>query len=573
MTRGAAAEQRVLARLTAALPAPFRIYPNVSWTAPSRPGAAATDGEADLVIAHPELGILVIEVKSGEPTRDAAGRWWLGPNKLDRSPFEQAKANKYELAKKIASMPGWSHAQGPIAGHAVAFPSVDLAAAGHARPSMGEDAPPQIILDATALESDVASRAWVEGAFSYWNGDGATRGHAPGAGGMAVIEALLAPTMTLTRRLSRTLREDRDELLHLSTEQMRVLVMARGLRRVEVVGPAGSGKSMLAAERARRLAAEGYRTLLVCYNQRLATSMSRELADETASAGLTVTTFHTLCERMARQADVLPARPSPIPQDWWDTTLPHALESAMSLLPDERYHAIVVDEGQDFAADWLQTLDLLLHAPGEDVLWVFHDPGQALYRDDVVAASGLGLEPLELLENRRNPIPVAELASRFYMGEGTPFAMRDSGLRPRIIEAAAGAETLEALRKELHRLVIEEGVRTWDICVLSGVSAPDSDVWRQRRFGSVILGNAALAEDGRHIGLPPELIDDDPSDTVLFETIRRFKGLEAPVIVLVELPDEEHARGRLDALLYVALTRATSSLTVIATPALAARLR
>ena len=98
-------------------------------------------------------------------------------------------------------------------------------------------------------------------------------------------------------------------------------------------------------------------------------------------------------------------------------------------------------------------------------------------------------------------------------------------------------------------------------------------MWRQRRFGSVILGNAALAEDGRHIGLPPEQIDDDPTDTVLFESIRRFKGLEAPVIVLVELPDEEHAHGRLDALLYVALTRATSSLTVIATPELAARLR
>ena len=248
--------------------------------------------------------------------------------------------------------------------------------------------------------------------------------------------------------------------------------------------------------------------------------MSRELADGSASAGLTVTTFHTLCERMARQADVLPARPSPIPQDWWDTTLPHAL-----------------------------------------------------YRDDVVAASGLGLEPLELLENRRNPAPVAELASRFYTGEGTPFAMRDSGLRPRIIEAAAGPDTLEALRTELHRLVIEEGVRTWDICVLSGRSAPDSPVWGQRRFGSVILGNAALAEDGRHVGLPPEQIDDDPSDTVLFETIRRFKGLEAPVIVLVELPDEEHARGRLDALLYVALTRATTSLTVIVPPDLAARLR
>jgi len=44
---------------------------------------------------------------------------------------------------------------------------------------------------------------------------------------------------------------------------------------------------------------------------------------------------------------------------------------------------------------------------------VFHDTGQALYPDDVVARSGLDLERRELLEDHRNPVPVAALASRF----------------------------------------------------------------------------------------------------------------------------------------------------------------
>ena len=39
---------------------------------------------------------------------------------------------------------------------------------------------------------------------------------------------------------------------------------------------------MLAAEKARRLAREGYRTLLVCFNQRLATSLIRELEEAPA---------------------------------------------------------------------------------------------------------------------------------------------------------------------------------------------------------------------------------------------------------------------------------------------------
>ena len=56
---------------------------------------------------------------------------------------------------------------------------------------------------------------------------------------------------------------------------------------------------------------------------------------------------------------------------------------------------------------------------------------------------------------------------------------------------------------------------------------------------------------------------------MLFETIRRFKGLERPVVILCELPDEGQ---RLDQLLYTALTRAAAHLVVIAPPALAARL-
>ena len=47
-----------------------------------------------------------------------------------------------------------------------------------------------------------------------------------------------------------------------------------------------------------------------------------------------------------------------------------------------RYHAIVVDEGQDFARGWLDSLYLMLTDREHDVLYVFHDPAQSLYRDD-----------------------------------------------------------------------------------------------------------------------------------------------------------------------------------------------
>jgi hypothetical protein len=337
---------------------------------------------------------------------------------------------------------------------------------------------------------------------------------------------------------------------------------------VEVVGPAGSGKSMLAAEKARRLAAEGFRTLLVCFNQRLATSMRRELAEAKAPAGLDVTTFHRLCELAGSRAGVLPERPSPIPQAWWDETLPEALDAAIDVDPDMRYHAIIVDEGQDFALGWLESLGMMLFDTKEDVFWVFHDPAQALFRPDVVGR--LGLEQLELYEDHRSPPAVSRLASRFREDKAEIDVFREEGLPAEIVAAPPGTETVAAVRKQLHRLTVDEQVATFRIAVLSGAAPTKSAVWAQRRFGNAVLWNEALDDAGRSKGLPPEDVPDEPGDVVLFETIRRFKGLEREVVVLCELAEDS---GRLDGLLYVGLTRATTHVVVIAPPALAERLR
>jgi hypothetical protein len=304
----------------------------------------------------------------------------------------------------------------------VALPDVDLAGTRQ----LGPDAPREIVLDGQALETSQAARTWVDACLDYWGADGSS-GSAPGVRGLELIDGLLAPTLSLRRLVRGQIEDDRPILLDATRAQLAILNHARSVRRAEVVGPAGSGKSMIAVEKARRFAAEGYRTLLVCFNQRLASELDRELRGTPASGGLLVTTFHRLGERLASQAGVLPARPSPIPQDWWDSMLPKALEAAMDALPDERFHAIVVDEGQDFDRGWLDTLDLLLETPGVDQLWVFHDPGQALYRDDRVGE--LGLVRLDLFENLRNPGPVSALADRFYRGGEGPAGFARTAFR------------------------------------------------------------------------------------------------------------------------------------------------
>ncbi len=112
-----------------------------------RERGAVRNGEADVVLGDPGRGILVIEVKAGEIRRDDSGTWWAGPNRLDRSPFDQARDNKYALLKKLHELPDWPTDLKPISGHAVAFPDVDLDTMRGRLGLLGLDADSELVAD------------------------------------------------------------------------------------------------------------------------------------------------------------------------------------------------------------------------------------------------------------------------------------------------------------------------------------------------------------------------------------------------------------------------------------------
>jgi hypothetical protein len=569
VTRGVVAEQLVVDRLRAVLPEDVAVLPNVRWLA--RDHGTEHEGEADVVIGDPERGILVLEVKAGEIRRDGNGTWWAGPKPLDRSPFTQASQSRHALVKKLHELQAWPAGRKPINGHGVAFPDVDLdSMRGRlGLDVLGPDADPDLVADqstfADTADGRLELKGFVDRAFDHWSGGAGT--YAPGREGIELLRATMVEPFEIRSMLRHEIASGHADVVKLTTAQYQLLSTLRGVRRASIVGGAGTGKTMLAAEKARRLAKEGFSTLLVCFNAPLARMLADDTQDVAEATGqLTVATFHQLCEDLGREAGVLQSRPSPIPQAWWDETLPDALDDAVEKL-GPRFHAIVVDEGQDFAADWLLSLEALSFGGRDDVMYVFHDPAQAIYRDDVVGQLGLQEFPLE--QNCRNPQPIHDLVRGLAGGGLESIALRTDGRPPELIEADGDAATRDALRKTLHRLRSEEGVAPWEIAVLTGMRLEQSAIWRQRSFGNEVLANAAVDDSGKHLGLAASATPDLPSDAILCETIRRFKGLERAVVVLVELrPDDE----RLDQHLYVGASRARQHLVVIAPAAVLVRL-
>src|SRR5262249_23534385 len=86
--------------------------------------------------------------------------------------------------------------------------------------------------------------------------------------------------------------------------------------------------------------------------------------DQMALKGLTILNFHQLCFEIGEKAELPLPQPDPHgpvpPRDYFEEMLPQVLEVALDKFPEERFDAIVVDEGQAFSASWWLPLQLAL---------------------------------------------------------------------------------------------------------------------------------------------------------------------------------------------------------------------
>jgi superfamily I DNA/RNA helicase len=311
--------------------------------------------------------------------------------------------------------------------------------------------------------------------------------------------------------------------------------MLAGHRRALVDGCAGSGKTFLAIEKARRLASEGFDTLLTCFNRNLA-SWIRDSLDPHPDR-LRVQHFHELAHQLVNQAGLQTIGSDADLDRYFKETLPTLLLDAIDRI-DTRFEAIVVDEGQDFEAEWWVPLMGLLRAP-DDIMYVFYDSRQSIYTDAM--SLPFDSDPHFLPVNLRNTQAIHRLIAPHYTGQVTT-CRGPEGRAPRHLRAG---DPEAALRAELHRLVHDEGIPTSDIVVLTAAGRERSR-WRE----------------GQRIGNQRLTWEDAPGhDEVRVATIHSFKGLERPVVIVTE---SDRARGpHRDQLQLVARSRAMSELVII----------
>ena len=93
---------------------------------------------------------------------------------------------------------------------------------------------------------------------------------------MRVIRQLLRPDFEIVVSRGATIEDTEAQLLRLTDEQFEALDLLADNERCLFEGAAGTGKTMLALEYARRSSAAGHRTVLICFNRLLGDWFARQ---------------------------------------------------------------------------------------------------------------------------------------------------------------------------------------------------------------------------------------------------------------------------------------------------------
>ena len=513
-------------------------------------------GEIDFAVIVPTEGIICLEVKGGRVSCQA-GIWRTmdrhGNNvTLKKSPFMQARDAMFTLRKSVMQHfgEGTAESQCPI-GCAVVFPDV-------ACPPLTPEFERSDVIDFYDLRNPISRSIMRIARRRLREFQPRRSGRLPDPVGGQNHQKMPA---------TRFRNGESQEARRLGTPRRGCCVSLKNnmpgwtnLKRIPrclFEGAAGTGKTLLALEHAKRAERSGARVLLVCFNRLLGEWLRQQTEDTEITAG----TWHGIARQLILTSSVASefaeqereALKNGNIGSLFNELYPLYGEVALEEMGSP-FDLLVMDEAQDLGdRNTLDFLNLAIHGGLAGGRWtIFGDfTRQALY--------GEAIDPIEVLSqysehfvrarltlNCRNTRRIAEETTILAGFEKPPFRLgEETGLAVEYRYWKVPSDLVESLTHVLENL-LKEKISIDSIMLLS-----------PRR-----LENSSLAGIEQISSFP--LIDSSQrmmnksSNAVRFSTIHAFKGLESQVVIIIDIDDVE--REHLQSLLYVGMSRAQSLL-------------
>ncbi|MFI6485759.1 NERD domain-containing protein [Nonomuraea sp. NPDC050663] len=454
--------------------------------------------EVDFLVVWNDT-VLVIEVKGGRISRND-GLWTFTdrygqPHRKREGPFEQASSAMFALGQRLKDrLPSLDVAFGflVVTPNQELDPDLEWEPAQHAGPQ--------------AMTVHGMERV-LQRARAFWH---QRLGHPVRGGAYRQLLNVLRPDFDRVPTLAAQVIGLEREYVQLAERQYDLLIGAESNDRIVCTGGAGSGKTLLAVETARRAATSGHKVILTCRSVLLADFLRDALGD-----------CGVICGALTELDGIPPA------------------------------DVLIVDEAQDLMdVDALLRLDGMLQGGWADGRWrIFCDPNnqanvdgsfdQEAFRELVGSASSIHLP-----YNCRNTSPVVR---QTHLVTGADLGVARAGAGPAVMyeryeDDLHAAKLLDSYLGKLR----QEGVDLAEVAVVTlRDSSPISSAARSKAFRSGRLTDNPDARTRR-------------TSTAQLVTTAQIKGLEAAHVCLVDVEDINDPIGA--ARLYVAMTRPRISL-------------
>ena len=477
-------------------------------------------GEADFVIYNPHRGILVVEAKPGKIRCKDKKIYQKNRKTLEEkeiTPIKQASrckgAIKDLLEEKLS--------QSVYIEMMVWFSSAD-------KRDLEGDLPFGYNLGMMLFQEDMDTpEDSLNRVFDYYHMG--YRKNYDEAYAAKVVKTIV-PEFKLVPSISTLAATQRRYFNRLTREQAYLMDYLEEQQVASIQGGGGTGKTMLAVEKARRLSAEND-VLFLCFNRLLIDDLKARFQEE-----LPRVTFANLGElvsqklgRWAEEEDILEYLREFDQHDW-------------------HYKHIIVDEGQDFREEQIQALyDIAILQEG--CFYIFYDKHQLVHRKD----EPNWLEPVEcrlvLSRNCRNTRSIAETSGVPIDYTNIKMRVDIPGKKPTFYITDTPEKSLKAIESLIKRYrdaKFEENQIVILTCTTSGESVL---AWKQS------LGSYKLVRSREKEG-------------IFVTTARKFKGLESDVVIIIDVKPEifrdEKDDGEGRRVFYVGSSRAISFLDYVA---------
>ena len=492
------------------------IIHSMNWISDGHIGQS--QGECDFLIINKEYGVIVLEVKGGKIS--ASNGTWYSINSNNekneiKDPEKEANNSKFILLNRFRKEKIRSYIT-----CALCFPDTDISKA-----FLPTSISKEIILDINSFEDIEANLIRI---FKY-------RMKLESFSPYRIIESdfnkilkITMPNVKGEEVLGSKIQNINMKFLKLNEEQDLCFSQLEDNNIISINGHAGTGKTVLAMNKAFKDSKNGKKVLYICYNELLKEKITKESNNE-----FDVFNIYGFAEYYLKKYDK-----NSYEKFQEDADYDEMISTFLKIVKhnkDIKYDTVLVDEGQDFRKEWIEAVKCLINE--NSTLCIFYDEAQMLYEKfglDDISYLKIGVK-YKLKRNMRNTDEIC-LSSLKCIGLNRNDVILSGvkGDKPQVVYMESNIQFEDKI-KELITKFNNDKISEDNITFL--IMEAKKKIYYKNKIKKYTKSTV--------------------------ESVRKFKGLENDIIIIPDLKSNFLTDKTIKKLLYVAMSRARCKVIVM----------